>query len=75
MMTRQELRTRDQALVRELQAAIFPDLHVNSGNTMRQRWDVLWLAVDAKRFDMNKLYDAGWNDARIDTTLRRIFGV
>jgi hypothetical protein len=74
-LTHQELRARDAALVRELETAIRPELHINSGNTVRQRWDALWLAVDAKHFNMNKLYDAGWNDARIDTALRRIFHV
>jgi hypothetical protein len=35
----------------------------------RFRWDVLW----ASGYPVNSLYNAGLNDAHIDTALRKIF--
>jgi hypothetical protein len=39
---------------------------------LRQRWDILWAAVDAGEFDMKEAYREGLNDDHIDTALRRI---
>lgn len=57
-------------LYRELDNAVRPFLHLNSANTMRHRWDMLW----ASKFDVRKFYDAGLNDDHIDTALRKIVG-
>jgi hypothetical protein len=54
----------------ELRTAIGTDMPRMANE--RQRWDALWRAVDAKRFDVNRLYKAGLNDAHIDTALKRI---
>ena len=62
-----------QQLFQKLQAAVSPYVHTTSGETKRQRWDVLWRAVDEKRFDILECYAAGLDDAHIDTALRTIF--
>ena len=58
-------------LYTELEQAIRPHMHINSANTMRQRWDTLWVS----KYPVNKLYNAGLNDDHIDTALRHIFAI
>jgi hypothetical protein len=60
-------------LYAELNQALRPYLHATSCTTMRQRWDMLWCAVDAGAFDIRKAYAEGLNDAHIDTALRHAF--
>jgi len=58
-------------LYKDLEKAIWPVLHTTNGNSVRQRWDALWLS----KYDVSKLYDAGLNDDHIDTALRSIFRI
>lgn len=54
-----------------LSAAVKPHIASTadpSHSPTRQRWDALWKSG----FDTRKLYNAGLNDAHIDTALRRI---
>lgn len=54
----------------EALAKAIPDMPANA--TVRQRWDALWRAVDAGRWDVGTFYKAGMDDNHIDTALRRI---
>ena len=58
-------------LYKDLERAIWPVLHTTNGNSVRQRWDALWLS----KYDVRKLYNAGLNDDHIDTALRSIFRI
>jgi hypothetical protein len=57
-----------QDLYIDLCSTVMPHMPLDGQNSMRKRWDAMW----ASGFDIMRLYNAGLNDAHIDTALKRI---
>lgn len=51
-----------------LKLAVEPVMPKDGANSERKRWDALW----ASKFDVSKIYKAGFSDHHIDTALKQI---